>query len=79
MFFLLNAFCVCKAQLKTATVFADHMVLQRRMKVPVWGSAKPGDKVTISYNNVSAAATADEKGYWIGYLDPMEAQSQEKT
>lgn len=27
-------------------MFSDHMVLQREMAAPVWGTAAPGEKVT---------------------------------
>ena len=30
-----------------ASVFSDHMVLQRGKPVPVWGTAEPGEKVTV--------------------------------
>ncbi|MET0394654.1 MAG: sialate O-acetylesterase [Chitinophagaceae bacterium] len=72
----LHVFFIGLAQLKVAAVFADHMVLQRRMKVPVWGSAKPGDKITLSYNSVTASATAKPDGSWMAYLDAMEARSE---
>ena len=31
---------------KLAPVFSDHMVLQREMPVPVWGTAAAGEEVT---------------------------------
>lgn len=30
-------------------VFSDHMVLQRDRVVPVWGSAAPGEKITVTF------------------------------
>ena len=32
------------ADVKLAQMFSDNMVLQRDMKVPVWGQAKPGEQ-----------------------------------
>lgn len=78
MLLLPGTFCICQAQLKLAQVFADHMVLQRQKKVPVWGTAKAGDKVTVSYNSNSAVAIADASGSWLAYLHPMEAQAEGK-
>lgn len=69
---------VCLAQLKTAAVFSDHMVLQRRMKVPVWGTAKAGDPVTVSFNGASAKATTGTDGNWTAWLGPMEASAEGK-
>lgn len=49
LFAMLPVMAVSMASdLKIASVFTDHMVLQRNSKVAVWGSAKPGDKVTVS-------------------------------
>ncbi|MDP4289560.1 MAG: discoidin domain-containing protein [Bacteroidota bacterium] len=38
------------ANVKLASPFGDHMVLQRNKTVPVWGTASPGEKVTITFN-----------------------------
>ena len=35
--------------LKLATLFSDHMVLQRELPVPIWGWAKPGEEVTVEF------------------------------
>ncbi len=35
-----------------ASPFTDHMVLQREMPVPVWGTAKAGASVTISFGGL---------------------------
>lgn len=34
---------------RLADPFADGMVLQRGMPVPVWGTAAPGEKVTVAF------------------------------
>ena len=38
-----------KPPLELASPFVDDMILQRGMKVPVWGWAKPGSKVTVAF------------------------------
>lgn len=30
-------------------VFGDNMVLQRSQRVPVWGKAKSGEKITVEF------------------------------
>jgi sialate O-acetylesterase len=45
-------------------VFSDHMVLQRGMPVPVWGTAVPGAEVFAKLAGQSASTKADEKGCW---------------
>ena len=37
------------ADVKLPVIFSDHMVLQRDQKVPVWGWADEGEKVTIEF------------------------------
>ena len=38
------------AEVKPSPLFSDHMVLQSGMAVPVWGTADPGEKVTVTFN-----------------------------
>ena len=35
------------ADVSLAPLFKDGMVLQRRMKCPVWGTATPGEDVSV--------------------------------
>jgi len=39
-------------------IFGDHMVLQQSIKLPVWGKANPGEKVTVTIGSRSGRATA---------------------
>ncbi len=64
--------------MKVAPVFGDHMVLQQGMPVPIWGTAEPGDKVTVTFRGQEAAALADGKGKWLARLPAMEATSEQK-
>ena len=43
-------------------VFGDHMVLQREMRVPVWGKAAPGEKVTVRFAGQEKSAVAGPDG-----------------
>lgn len=45
--------------------FADHMVLQQQMEVPIWGKATPGTTVTVaaSWGN-TATTVANHEGKW---------------
>ncbi len=40
------------------------MVLQRDAKVPVWGTANPGETVTVSVGDQKGTAQADNSGKW---------------
>jgi len=63
------------AELKLASVFTDHMVLQREMPVPVWGWADPAEKVTIEFGDQKKIAIADSTGKWLVKLDAMPASA----
>ncbi len=52
------------ADLWLPSVFADHMVLQRDMPIPIWGTAVAGKEVKATLAGKSASATADENGRW---------------
>jgi sialate O-acetylesterase len=61
------------ADVKLPNIFGDHMVLQRQMKIPVWGKADPGEKVTVKIAGQEKTATADDKGKWRVVFDAIEA------
>lgn len=67
----LALFVTARADVSLPAIFADHMVLQREMKLPVWGWAAPGEKVTVSFAGQTAAATADAQGDWKVVLAPV--------
>lgn len=72
--FLLQAFQhELKAEIKLATIFGDHMVLQRGMEISVWGWADQGEKVSLSLNGQSVSVKPDRNGRWIARLNPMDA------
>ena len=66
------------ADVKVNNIFGDNMVLQRDMKVPVWGTASPGEKVTVEFNGQSVNTTANADGTWKVELPPMKASSEPK-
>jgi sialate O-acetylesterase len=63
------------ADLKPASLFQDHMVLQRKTSVPVWGTADPGKDVTVKFGTQSVSGKADDKGNWRVELPAMEANA----
>lgn len=50
-------------------IFSDHAVLQRAERVPVWGTAAPGEKIALRIGNTSARATAQADGSWKTFLN----------
>ena len=59
--------------MKVNKLFADHMVLQQKKKIPVWGQAEAKATVTVCLGNESASTTADADGSWSLELPAMEA------
>jgi sialate O-acetylesterase len=60
------------ADAKLANIFTDHMVLQRDQKLPVWGWAAAGEKVSVQIDDKAAVATtADANGKWRVELPAM--------
>ncbi len=55
------------------SIFSDHMVLQRDMKVPVWGTAAPGAEVRLKIGNFGTTTKADERGSWKSSILAMPA------
>lgn len=61
------------ADVKLAPIFADNMVLQREMPVPIWGTASPDETVTITFAGQTKTTKADAKGKWQLKLDVLKA------
>lgn len=57
-------------------MFGSNMVIQRGVKAPVWGTARPGEAVRVSFAGQEKTATAGKDGSWMLHLDPLEASSQ---
>ena len=68
---LLTAAFVARAEVKLPPVFSDHMVLQREIAAPVWGTASPGEEITVSIAGQSKSTKADDAGKWRVKLDPL--------
>lgn len=64
-----------RATVKPNSLFTDGMVLQRDAVVPVWGTAAPGEDVTVDFSGQKKSAKADEKGIWTVKLDPIPASA----
>lgn len=69
--FLAGAVVASPAAVQLPPVFSDHMVLQAGRNVPVWGTASPGEKVTVRVGTQTRTAEADHLGKWEVRLDPL--------
>lgn len=77
--FICLIFCflslVLKAQINMPSLFSDGMILQQKTNVPVWGTALPGEKITVkgSWNGKEVSAIAGNDGKWMVKLKTSEA------
>lgn len=61
------------AEVKPSALFSDHMVLQQSVPVPIWGTADPGETVTVAFNGQDRSSTAGPDGRWLVRLDKLKA------
>ena len=76
--FLLGA-TNAQAGVKLASPFTDHMVLQCDKKVPVWGTADPGENVIVEFAGQKKSVKAGVDGKWRVNLDSMHASDESQT
>lgn len=67
------------AELKLANIFSDRMVLQRDKPVRIWGWAKPGADVRVTFADQAVKTKADKEGSWQLLLEPMKASFENRT
>ena len=68
---LLALACHGEAAVVANTLFADHLILQRERPLPVWGTAQPGEKVTVTFAATTVATVAGSDGKWMVRLPPQ--------
>lgn len=61
------------SEIKLPSFFSDHMVLQQDIKIPIYGTSFPGEKIIVRILNTVVETKADEMGNWKVYLPPMKA------
>lgn len=66
-------------ELSLPAIFRDHMVLQRDVPVPVWGTAKPGSAITVKFADQEKTAQAGVDGTWQVELKPMAANASSRV
>lgn len=62
-----------RAEVVPDPMFTDHMVLQRELPVPVWGTAEAGEKVRVRFLDQDISTVADKDGRWLVKLQPLKA------
>ena len=63
------------ASVRPAAVFNHNMVLQQGRRLPVWGTASAGEKISVSFGDERKTCVAGADGKWRVDLEPMVASS----
>lgn len=61
------------AQVRMPRIFSNHMVMQQKQPLPVWGWAAPRERITVSWDGEITKIRADKTGKWRLELPPQEA------
>src|SRR5689334_18949034 len=61
------------AQVKLPSLIRDSMILQRDVKINIWGWASSAEKIKIKFNGKTFKATTKSDGKWMVQLPPMKA------
>jgi sialate O-acetylesterase len=77
--FLASLLPLTAAELKLASVLADHMVLQRDKPIDLWGWADVGETMTVSFAGQSKSAIAAADGKWSLTLDAIAASAEPRV
>lgn len=70
--FCLGGLLTARAETRLNPLFADNAVLQRDAEVPVWGTARDGETVTVEIQGQKVATEATG-GKWLVRLKPLTA------
>jgi sialate O-acetylesterase len=63
------------ADVQLPPLFSDGMVLQRDLPVPVWGTANPGENITVSFAGQNVTTKTDSAGKWMVKLEPLKTSN----
>jgi sialate O-acetylesterase len=68
-----------RADVRMPAIFGDHMVLQEKSKLPVWGWASPGEKVTVAFKSLKQSTVTAADGTWRVDLYKVDSNSESGT
>ncbi len=61
---------VLTAQVTVPKVLSDHMVIQRELPVHIWGMARPGEQVSVTFRGENKVVASNRLGRWNAYMKP---------
>ena len=62
---------LARAAVTLPAILSDHAVLQQSSRVPIWGAADPGEKITVEFAGQSHTTIAGVDGKWQIALNPL--------
>ena len=66
------------AEVTPNPLFSDNSVLQQGKRVPVWGKASEGERVSVEFAGQKVQTVAKD-GRWMLWLEPLKASSAPQT
>lgn len=72
LFFFLIYFSLF-GEVKLPKLISDRMILQRDVKIKIWGWANPNEKISINFINKKYLTKADKNGNWFINLPKLKA------
>ncbi|MFC1582293.1 sialate O-acetylesterase, partial [Planctomycetota bacterium] len=68
---MIVAIAAIQADIAVPQVFSDHMVLQAGLAAPIFGTAAPGEKITVRIKGQTQKTQAAKDGKWLVKLAPL--------
>ena len=56
---------VVQGDISLPKIFSDHMVLQQKSNVKIWGTAEPKQELTVKFDKEQKSVVADATGKWL--------------
>ncbi len=72
----LSAFDVWSQEIRLASIFSDHAVIQADLPVEVWGWAKPNSLVSVTFGESTVHGSTDQTGRFSIVLKPFPSSFQ---
>lgn len=66
------------ADVTLPAIINNQMVVQSGTKAPIWGSAEPREKVSVSFAGQTKETKAGPNGNWMVHLDPLKVSAKSR-
>jgi sialate O-acetylesterase len=78
-FLFLMGGTVAQAEISLPAIFSDHMVLQQKQSIRVWGWGEKGEAVKVSLGKATVTTEVNASGRWEVKLPALEASKESLT